>query len=77
MILTEVIDLDTVGGVRKSGTLGLSPLWDDLRNCRRRFPIYEEGTEKGELFKAAKGLLDNRKRRSPRADGRKRKPNGR
>ncbi len=76
MILTEVIDLDTVGRVRKSGTLGLSHLWDDFRICRCRFPIYEGRMEKGKGFKPAGGLLP-KKRRSPRADRQKRKPNGR
>ena len=51
MILTEVIDLDRVGKVRKFGTLGLSRLWEDLGNCRCRFPIYEREIEKGKVFK--------------------------
>jgi predicted amidohydrolase len=64
MILTEVIDLDAVRRVREHGTLGLSHLWKNLKNCRPRFPIYERGIGKGEVFKPPGELLAKKARRS-------------
>jgi predicted amidohydrolase len=59
-ILTEVIDLDAVRRVREYGILGLSQLWKDLRNFQRKFPIYEQGIGKGEIFKSLGDLKHHR-----------------
>jgi len=50
MILTEVIDLDSVSRVRQYGTLGLSPLWKDLGNFKEKFPVYQEDIRNGEVY---------------------------
>ena len=61
MVLTEVIDLDLVSRVREYGTLGLSQLWKDLANFKGRFPLYQEGIRKGELFRSLGPLKLHRK----------------
>jgi len=60
-ILTEVIDLDAVERVREYGTLGLSQLWKDLRSFRKRFPIYQQGVQRGRVFKTLGDLRHHRK----------------
>jgi len=61
-ILTEVIDLDTVRRVRESGTLGLSHLWEDFKDQRRRFPIYERGIKRSEVIRPPGDLLAKKSR---------------
>lgn len=60
-ILTEVIDLGLVHRVREYGTLGLSQLWKDLGNFRKKFPIYQQGVHRGRIFKSLGARRHHRK----------------
>lgn len=45
------IDLDNVKRARETGTLGIAQTWKQLRDQGMRFPPYQEGFEKGEVFR--------------------------
>ncbi len=45
------IDLDDVARARETGTLGIAQTWKQLRDYGMRFPPYQEGFERGEVFK--------------------------
>lgn len=44
------IDLDNVTRAREAGTLGIAQTWKQLRDHGMRFPPYQEGFERGEVF---------------------------
>jgi len=61
IIMTEVIDLDLVSRVREFGTLGLSQLWKDFANFRKKFPPYQDEVRNGAIFKSLGPLKHHRK----------------
>ena len=61
IIMTEVIDLDVVSRVREYGTMGVSQIWKDLGNFKGKFPIYEKGVQRGEIFKSLGPLKRHKK----------------
>ena len=61
LIMTEVIDLDTVSRVREYGTIGTSQVWKDLANFRGQFPMYAGDIGQGQVFKELGPLKLHRK----------------
>lgn len=52
------LDLDHVRRVREIGTVGMAQTWKQLRDAGMRFPPYQEGGERGEVFRDL-GALGN------------------
>ena len=50
--MTEIIDLDLVSRVREYGTMGQCQVWKEFGNFKGKFPVYEDGKSKGEIFKS-------------------------
>ena len=50
-ILTATLDMDLVGAVRERGTLGMSPLWKQLRDFPPPLPFAEQGYARGRVMK--------------------------
>jgi predicted amidohydrolase len=51
-IMTEVLDLDHVTRTREYGTIGLGQTLKQLRDSNHVFPMYQQGINQGEGFKA-------------------------
>jgi formamidase len=49
--LTHVLDLDLVAAVRDRGTVGLNPVWKQLRDAPPPLPQYRDGFAAGEIMR--------------------------
>ena len=61
IIMTEVIDLDTVARVREYGSFGTNQVWKDLAGFSGEFPMYAGDIRRGDIYKSLGPLKLNRK----------------